>query len=133
MLINTACDNPAMTYKLNIKDLPIDERPRERLAKEGAYALSNSELLAIILRTGNEKENVLEMSKRLIKEHELRKMSRLGASELKKSFGIGEAKACQMVACFELGRRVNSIKAEKNKTIKLTTKLVDDFLCKLKK
>jgi DNA repair protein RadC len=104
-------------YKLKIKDFPPEERPRERLAKAGAGSLSNAELLAIILRTGNKKENVLDVSKRLINEHSLKALSRAGVGNLKANLGIGEAKACQIVACFEIGRRVSCLKAEKSKAI----------------
>ncbi len=91
--------------KLKIKDFPLEERPRERLIKLGPKALSTGELLAIILRTGNKKENVLELSNRLIKEYSLQTLSRLRISRLKKTLGIGETKACQLIACFELGKR----------------------------
>jgi len=62
------------TYKIKITDLPRDERPRERLIKHGASALSNSELLAILLRTGTQKENVLNLSSRILKDYNLRKI-----------------------------------------------------------
>lgn len=104
-------------YKLTIKDFPLEERPRERLIKTGPKSLSNAELLAIILRTGNKKENVLELSKRLIKEHNLKTLSRIRVNSLKKTFGIGQAKACQLIACFELGRRMSCLKHGKNYTI----------------
>ncbi|MBD3249285.1 DNA repair protein RadC [Candidatus Woesearchaeota archaeon] len=102
---------------LKIKDFPLEERPRERLLGSGPSSLSTSELLAVILRTGNRKENVLELSKKLLKSHDLRSLSRLRASGLKKKCGIGEAKACQIIACFELGRRAAGLKSSKNKTI----------------
>ncbi len=95
------------TGNIRIKDIPLSERPRERLTQLGAEALSSSELLAIILRTGTEKENVIELANRVLKEHDLKTLSQASAIELQKIFGIGEAKACQIVACFELNKRLS--------------------------
>ncbi len=104
-------------YKLKIKDFPLEERPRERLIKQGPKALSIAELLAVIIRTGNKKENVLEVSNKLVKEYDLKTLSRIRVNILKKTFGIGEAKACQIIACFELGKRMSCFKNGNNKTI----------------
>jgi len=95
------------TGNIRIKDIPQSERPRERLMRLGAEALSNPELLAIILRTGTEKENVIELANRVLKGHGLKTLSHASVEELKKIFGIGEAKACQIVACFELNKRLS--------------------------
>lgn len=125
-----------LDHKLNIKDFPPEERPRERLIKEGPKSLSNAELLAIMLTTGNKKENVLELSKRLIGEYDLRTISRIRANSLKKTFGVGQAKACRLVACFELGRRISSLKSWKRDTIssaKDIAKLLMPGLSNLKK
>jgi len=99
---------------MKIKDVSRDERPRERLKKHGADVLSSSELLAIVLRQGSKKENVLVMANKLLMNYNLDVLSKLSISELKKNFGVGEAKACQIVACFELGRRMASFN-HKNK------------------
>ncbi len=114
-------------FKLKIKDFPLDERPRERLAKKGPKSLSNAELLAIILRTGNKKENAIDLSKRLIKKYNLKKLSRIRFTSLKKTFGIGKVKASQIIACFELGRRMFSFRNKKSKTIN-TAKDIANFL-----
>lgn len=100
-----------------IKNMPIEERPRERLIKNGARALSNAELLAIILRTGTKKENIKSICTKLVHKYNLKKLSRINITSLKKEKGIGDAKACQIVACFELGRRTSSY-AEKNESVK---------------
>ena len=89
-----------------IREFPENERPRERLMKQGVSSLSDAELLAIILRTGTSKENVLEMSRELLDKFNLKDLSRANIARLEKTCGIGEAKACQIVACFELGRRL---------------------------
>ena len=98
------------TYTTLIRDMPEDERPRERLAKYGAETLSNPELIAILLRTGMKGENVVNMSYRLLSDLEgLEKMGRASFTELCSHDGISEAKACQLLAAFELGRRMVSL------------------------
>ena len=98
------------TYTTLIRDMPEDERPRERLAKYGAETLSNPELIAILLRTGMKGENVVNMSYRLLSDLEgLDKMGRASFTELCSHDGISEAKACQLLAAFELGRRLISL------------------------
>src|SRR3989344_4539523 len=94
---------------LRIKDMPPEERPRERLIMQGAKALSDSELLAIILGNGTHNENVIELSRRLFSES-IKSLSRKRISTLKSNLGIGNAKACKIIACFELGRRLASFR-----------------------
>jgi DNA repair protein RadC len=90
-----------------IRELPSSERPRERLQHHGARALSNSELLAIILRTGVGGENVLDLSKRLLVTYRgLAGLVRASFGELTSQHGIGMAKTAQMLAAFELGKRL---------------------------
>ena len=106
-------DSPNSTYTTLIRDMPEGERPRERLAQYGADILSNPELIAILLRTGMKGESVLNMSFRLLAEFEsLDKMARASFSELCSLNGISEAKACQLLAAFELGRRFVSLSPE---------------------
>ena len=113
---------------MNIKKLPSDERPREKLIKNGPRTLTNSELLAIILRTGNKKESVLNISNKLFNQYNLKSLSRLKISSLKKQLGIGDAKACQMIACFELGKRVSAFKEDKKPVIKNAKDIAKLFL-----
>lgn len=91
-----------------IKDLPRLERPRERLMQQGVKALSEAELLAIILRTGTKYENVVELAKRVIRGYNIKELSKASLNQLKAFSGISTAKACQLVASFELGNRVYS-------------------------
>jgi DNA repair protein RadC len=94
-------------YHPTIKDLPVGERPRERLKKYGPGSLSNAELLAIILRTGVGGENVLNLAARLLaKFGGLIGLARASFSELCGEKGIGLAKAAQLKAAMELGRRI---------------------------
>ncbi len=101
-----------------IKDIPRDERPRERLIKYGASSLSNAELLAIILRTGVKGENVLTLAGNLLSKYDLKKLSKADVSELRKIKGISDAKACQIAACFELGRRASVYRGEEKPRIR---------------
>jgi len=94
-------------YHLTIHDLPTGERPRERLQHYGTASLSNTELIAILLRTGIKGENVLNLSARLLTEHNgLLGLSRIPFSELAETRGLGPAKASQLQAALELGRRL---------------------------
>lgn len=90
-----------------LKELPIYERPRERAIKYGVDNLSNSELLAILLRTGNKDDNVIGLANTIFKDistlHELRQLS---VEELTKIKGIGPAKAITILASIELGLRI---------------------------
>ena len=100
----------AAPYGPRIHDMPQDERPRERLLRHGAAALSNAELIAILLRTGVAGENVLSMSQRLLTNRRgLRGIATASLGELSGEKGISEAKYCQLIAGFELGRRLASL------------------------
>lgn len=92
-----------------IKELPETERPREKLYKNGAEALSNEELLAIIIRTGSRKESALELSKRVISKDNrgLVYLMDTTMQELMEINGIGECKASQILAAIEIGKRIN--------------------------
>ncbi len=90
---------------MRMKDISLENRPRERLEKRGPQVLSDAELLAIILKTGNKDENVIDMSNRLISRYGFDKLSSCSLNELQEINGIGPAKACQIVALFELNKR----------------------------
>ncbi len=91
---------------LTIHDLPRVERPREKLIQYGPFKLSDSELLAVILRTGKKGENVLAMAKRVLGVLKLEEFKGVAFSELVRITGIGQVKACEIIACIEFGRRV---------------------------
>jgi len=95
---------------MKIKDLPEQNRPRERFLKHGPEALSDSELFAIILRIGSPNENVIDMSNRLIKEYGLNNLFDCSLKELQKIKGIGPSKAMQLLAMAELGKRYSQSK-----------------------
>ncbi len=90
---------------MKIKDLPKIDRPREKLEKYGPERLSDSELLAILLRTGSEGINVVELSGKILRKFSGAGLAKAAVKELKNTFGLGSAKACEIVACYELGRR----------------------------
>ncbi len=90
-----------------IKDMPLDERPRERLAHYGAGALSNEELIAILFRTGSAEKSVIDVAKSLV--YSLAEIGELGdktLTELADFHGVGIAKASTVLAALELGKRV---------------------------
>jgi DNA repair protein RadC len=90
-----------------ITDMPVDERPRERLARLGAQALATSELFAILLRVGVSGENAVQVGQRLLNEFGgITGVHRAPFDELCNQRGIGEAKAAQIKAAIELGRRM---------------------------
>jgi DNA repair protein RadC len=91
---------------MKLKDLPKIDLPREKLVKYGPEKLSNAELLALLLRTGAKGLNVLELSKVLFRKFGNEGLPNASIEDLKKTFGLGEAKACEIVACFELGKRL---------------------------
>ncbi|MGB9887236.1 MAG: RadC family protein [Moorellales bacterium] len=92
---------------MGIKSLPEEVRPRERLARLGPEALSDAELLAIILRTGWAEESALELAHRLLAQPRGREyLARAGLAELAAVKGMGPAKAAQVKAAVELGRRL---------------------------
>jgi DNA repair protein RadC len=94
-------------YRPTIKDLPVEERPRERLVRAGEGALSTAELLAIILRTGVDGEGVLDMARRLLYQFGgLPGLARASLAELRAERGLGPAKTAQLKAALELGRRM---------------------------
>jgi DNA repair protein RadC len=100
---------------MKIKDIPKENRPREKLIKSGAENLSDAEILALILEKGTKKENVIEMSQRLIDFYTLESLSECSLKELRDIDGIGFAKACQIKALFEFNKRHNQSKNKKNK------------------
>ena len=91
-----------------IKEIALEQRPRERLKTKGLDNLNDSELLAIILQHGTTGENVIDLSHRLIASFGLEKLNSLSLSELMKIKGIKLGKASKLIAAFELSKRVNS-------------------------
>ena len=101
-----------------IKDLKQSERPRERLAKLGAPVLSTAELLAVLLRVGVQGENAIQLGQRLLQDFNgLAGLQRASYEELRAQHGVGAAKAAQIKAAIDLGRRLSAQSPEDRPTI----------------
>ncbi|MDE0018284.1 MAG: JAB domain-containing protein [Candidatus Poribacteria bacterium] len=107
-----------MTYRATrIKDLPESERPRERLHKHGPEILKDSELLAIILKSGFKGTTAIQLGEQILMalEGDLKRMADYKSKQFEKIKGVGEAKAAQIVAALELGKRLARFHAERDK------------------
>jgi DNA repair protein RadC len=94
--------------RLTIREWSEDDRPREKMARKGAQSLSDAELLAILIGSGNKDESAVELSRRIMREckDNINELARMSISDLCKRFkGIGEAKAITIMAALELGKR----------------------------
>lgn len=115
-------------YVLKIRDLPYEQQPREKMLHQGPAALSMVELLAVILNVGTTKEGVLEMAGRIIREYGERSIvSETDVQKLSAELDIPFTKACQIIACGEIGRRVYQKNETGFKTIR-TAKDVFDYV-----
>lgn len=95
------------TYKVKIRDLPKEEKPREKLIKYGVGSLRNYELLSIILGKGTKKEDVFAIATKTIEEYGSKAViDETDVKKIQHLLGLGEVHACQVIACFELGRRL---------------------------
>lgn len=108
-----------MTPSIKIKDWSAEERPREKLLLYGAKALSTSELLAILLRSGNKDHTAVDVAKMLLSQtgHSLKTLSRSGIEELCKTKGVGLTKATTILAAFEIANRIAGETTEESPTI----------------
>ncbi|MBM7606942.1 DNA repair protein RadC [Lysinibacillus composti] len=105
--------------ELMIRDVHIEDRPRERLIRQGAQSLSNQELIAILLRTGTKQESVLTLANRVLNYFEkLHELKHATLEEIISIKGIGEAKAVQLLAAIELGRRLSQKQVDSRYTIR---------------
>lgn len=103
---------------LMIRDLPVEERPREKLETLGAEALSNAELIAILIRTGSDRESALQLAVRLLsRSGGLRELPGLSLEDMQEIRGVGPAKAVQLKAALELGRRLATLPPEHAESI----------------
>ncbi|MEI6143770.1 MAG: DNA repair protein RadC [Mariniphaga sp.] len=95
--------------KLNIKEWAVEDRPREKMVYRGLTSLSDAELIAILIGSGNQEETAVELSRRIMEKvkNNLHELGKLNIEDLKKFKGIGEAKAVSIIAAMELGRRRN--------------------------
>jgi DNA repair protein RadC len=116
--------------RLTIRDWNEDDRPREKMARKGANSLSDAELLAILIGSGNRDESAVELSRRIMREcgDNINELARLTISDLCKRFkGIGEAKAITIMAALELGKRRKTSDVLQRQKIKRSEDLFDLF------
>jgi len=93
---------------MKVKELPLDDRPREKLLLRGAQSLSDAELISILLRTGKKGKTVIQIGQELITKHKnLAVLASISAQALQDFAGIGKDKAATLVAAFEISRRVS--------------------------
>jgi len=117
----------------SIKSWAQEDRPREKLILKGISSLSNAEILAILLGSGNRTETAVELAQRILTDqnNNLNTLSKLGLTDLTKYKGIGEAKAITLIAALELGRRRRSSGAQEQKTIQSSKDVYELFYADL--
>lgn len=109
------------TLYQSIKEWSIDDRPREKMLAKGRQSLTDSELLAIILGSGSIGESAVDLSKRILRDHNnnLNELGKITIKDLVKKYkGVGEAKAINIIAALELGRRRQDTDPLQRSTIK---------------
>jgi len=118
-----------LKYPKAIKNWPEDERPREKLFRYGEHTLSNTELLAILLRTGVKGESAIDLARQILQKFKtFRNMSHTDFRDWKEFKGVGKAKIAQLKAAIEIARRYNDQEGtQKKKAIKCTEDIVKLF------
>jgi DNA repair protein RadC len=116
-------------YKLVIREWAESDRPREKLLSQGRRALTDAELLAILIGSGSKNESAVELCRRILADvnNNLRTLSMMEVSELSMYKGIGEAKAIAILAALELARRKNDLPAEERKLVN-SSRFVYNFM-----
>jgi len=99
-------NNLYLSLSMKIKDIPLQDRPREKLFMLGAKALTDSELLAILISTGTREESAIELAQKISSKSSFLDLSSKSIKELGEFKGIGESKACKILACLELASRL---------------------------
>lgn len=105
--------------KIGIKSWAEEDRPREKLSAQGRRALTDAELIAILIGSGSRNESAVELSKRILHhyDNDLNKLGKASINELSNFKGIGEAKAISIIAALEIGRRRNDFETKTPDTI----------------
>ena len=120
-------------YEKAIKNWPEDERPREKLLRQGEHALSNTELLAILLRTGTKGESAIDLARKIIQKFKtFRNMSHTDISQWKEFKGLGKAKLCQIKAAIEIGRRFFTEDKELKGEVKSSKDIANLFMARMR-
>jgi len=122
-----------MEYRVKIRELPEESRPRERMMLLGPEALSDIELLAVLIGSGTAREGVLQLSQRLIAEYGgLHPLFHAGLVRLRKVSGLGPAKACMLTACCELSTRLNSQRRALGSIIRTPEDIAAHFMSQMR-
>lgn len=121
------------TTHLSIKELAEDDRPREKLLALGKQNLSDAELLAIILGSGNKTQTAVQLAQYMLSQNKynINQLAKLSVNELKKFKGVGTVKAINIAAAFELGRRRNDFDADEKISIKSSIDAYNIFKVRL--
>ncbi len=121
------------TPHLSIKNLAEDDRPREKLLTLGKQNLSDAELLAIILGSGNKTQTAVQLAQYMLSQNKynINQLAKLSINELKKFKGVGTVKAINIAAAFELGRRRNDFDADEKISIKSSKDAYNIFKVRL--
>ena len=117
--------------KLSIKQWAEEDRPREKLLLKGVSTLSDSELIAILIGSGNSEQSAVELAKSILREadNDLNKLARMSVTDLINGFrGIGEAKAVTITAALELGRRRKACEPVKRRKITSSRLAYEEFI-----
>lgn len=119
--------------RLSINEWAEDDRPRERLERLGAESLSNAELLAILIGTGNAEQDAVQLMQRILSDchNNLNSLGKMTLAELQAYKGIGPAKAISILAACELGKRRAREKAEERRNLSSATAIYDYMHTKL--
>lgn len=119
--------------RLSINEWAEDDRPRERLERLGAKSLSNAELLAILIGTGNAEQDAVQLMQRILSDchNNLNSLGKMTLAELQAYKGIGPAKAISILAACELGKRRAREKAEERRNLNSATAIYDYMHTKL--
>lgn len=123
-----------MNKACGMKALPETERPREKLIEKGAASLSNQELLAILLRTGTQGLSAIDLATRILCEGSggLGHLGRCRVDELIRIEGVGKAKACQLLAALELGKRMSKLDAPLRIDIHAPKDVADRYMSEMR-
>lgn len=119
---------------MNIRELPKTEKPREKLLKEGSDKLSNTEILAILLRSGTRQKSALELAGEILSMDRsgIQFLAECRPEELSRISGIGPAKACEILAAVELGKRIASMTKDYGEAVRSSSDIADLFMEKMR-
>ena len=120
-------------YPNSIANWPEDERPREKLFKSGEHTLSNTELLAILLRTGVKGQSAIDLARKILQKFRtFRNMSHTDIRDWKEFKGLGQAKIAQIRAAIEIGRRFSTENTQPKGKVKSSKDIADLFMGRMR-